>query len=222
VLDICDELEIMASLRFQHICQVLGGCVINGKEVWLVLEYVDGGNLREFITNSQFGSPSWELQLSFATQATKAVNYLHSAPSPIFHRDIKSYNFLVRSSSKQLLLTDFGLAKAKQRVNSNTATTGTLKWAAPEVLSIKPVWSEKADVYSLGMVLFEIISGQIPFQAETNIRQLLSNIEAGIRPNIPDTCPKVCPASKKKEKKKFPLKVGLQPTDHGHLGRVDI
>jgi serine/threonine protein kinase len=178
----------MASLRFQHICQVHGGCVINDKEVWLVLEFVEGGNLQDFLSN--FGGPlPHDLQLSFFLQAAKAINYLHASPSsPILHRDIKSPNFLVRDKSK-LLLTDFGMSKATE-LTSQTTTIGTLRWAAPEVLSCNSNWSEKADVYSLGMVFFEIVSREIPFQGDENFLHIAKGIKKGTRPNIPDSCPK--------------------------------
>jgi serine/threonine protein kinase len=176
----------MASFRFQHICQVHGGCVINEKEVWLVLELVEGGDLQEFLTN--FGPLAHELQLSSFIQAAKALNYLHTSPSPILHRDIKSSNFLVRDKSK-LLLTDFGLSKAKDFVSSQTFTTGTVTWAAPEVLS-NSNWSEKADIYSLEMVFFEIISCELPFQNYKNLGSIMKAIETGKQPNIPESCPK--------------------------------
>jgi serine/threonine protein kinase len=177
----------MASLRFPRICQVYGGCVINDKELWVVLEFVEGGNLHNFLFN--FAGPlPHDLQLSFFIQAAIAINYLHTSPSPILHRDIKSHNFLVRDKSK-LLLTDFGLSKAVELVTSQTHTLGTLRWAAPEVVSDSK-WSDKADIYSLGMVFFEIVSREIPFQNNTNLFQIAKGIKKGTRPKIPDSCPK--------------------------------
>jgi serine/threonine protein kinase len=186
VQGICRELETMASLRFPHICQVHGGCVINKKEVWLILEYVEGGNLNDFLT--EFGPLRHELQLSFFIQSAKSINYLHSSPSPILHRDIKSSNFLVRDKS-ELLLTDFGLSKTAEFVTSQT-TIGTFRWAAPEVLNKSPKWSEKADIYSLGMVFFEIVSCKIPFNEDKNFMRIMEKIVNGTRPIIPDSCPK--------------------------------
>jgi eukaryotic-like serine/threonine-protein kinase len=172
-MDICKELKTMASLRFQNICQVHGGCVIDDQEIWLVLEFVEGGNLHNFLSNFDGPLPH-DLQLSFFIQAAKAINYLHTSPSPILHRDIKSHNFLVRDKSK-LLLTDFGLSKAVELVVPKTLTIGTLNWAAPEVV-INSKWSEKADIYSLGMVFFEIVSHEIPFQNDTNLMQIAKGI----------------------------------------------
>jgi serine/threonine protein kinase len=183
VKDICKELKTMASLRFQNICQVHGGCVINEKEIWLVLEFV-GGNLNYFLSNFDGPLPH-DLQLSFFIQAAKVINFLHTSPSPILHRDSKSHNFLVQDKSK-LLLTDFGLSKAVELVTSQTYTLGTLRWAAPEVVSDSK-WSEKADIYSLGMVFFEIVSREIPFQNNLNLMQIAKGIKRGTRPKIPES-----------------------------------
>jgi serine/threonine protein kinase len=175
----------MASLRFQHICQVHGGCVVDYREIWLVLEYVEGGNLHKFLSNFNGPLPH-DLQLTFFIQAAKAINYLHTAPAPILHRDVKSFNFLVRDN--KLLLTDFGVSKAVELIVAKTYTIGTVNWAAPEVLCDSK-WSEKADIYSLGMVFFEIVSREIPFQHK-NLLQVVIGIGQGKRPKIPDTCPK--------------------------------
>jgi serine/threonine protein kinase len=175
----------MASLRFTHICEVYGGCIISHEEVWLVFELVEEGDLKSFLT--EFGPLSRELQLSFFIQAAKAINYLHTLPSPILHRDIKSSNFLVKDKSK-LILTDFGLSKEAENV-TQTDAIGMLRWAAPEVLSDSN-WSEKADIYSLGMVFFAIISCETPFKEDRNVNHIVKKIEDGTRPVIPDSCPK--------------------------------
>jgi serine/threonine protein kinase len=156
VEEICKEFKTMQSMQFENICKVYGGCLINNnksKEVWLVMEYVDGGDLHTFLKNNEGPLPN-ELQLSFFMQATKALAALHLAPSPILHRDIKSLNFLVQNKSK-LLLTDFGLSKAKSLTNSSTFTVGTVRFAAPEIVATKkPHWSESADIYYVSLIFF--------------------------------------------------------------------
>jgi serine/threonine protein kinase len=78
------------------------------------------------------------------------------------------------------------LAKAKESITSKTCTTGTLKWTAPEILTKSPKWSEKADIYSLGMVFFEIVSCELPFK---NIKMSLTEkIVNGTRPELPKSC----------------------------------
>jgi serine/threonine protein kinase len=181
-------METMASLRHQNLCQVLG-CVIIEREVWLVIEFVEGGNLHDCIT--RFRPLSLELQLSFAIQAAKAINFLHTSPTPVLHKILNAFKFLVTKNKSTLLLTAFGFSKAKEFLTSHTATIGTLKWTAPEVLNDSPMWSEKADIYSLGMVLLEIFTGETPFKDDTNMITIMKKISNGIRPSIPDSCPLV-------------------------------
>jgi len=185
--DICKELTVMASLDYRHVCPVYGGCQVGDNELWIVLELVDGGNLKEFMDLR--GPLSWEQKLSFSIQAAKAVNYLHYAPTPHLHRDIKSHNFLVKDGNT-LMLSGFGMSKSLESISTRTTTFGTVRWAAPEVLSVDKVWHEKADVFSLGMVLYEIVSGKIPFHNENNMSVVMRKIKRGERPKIPLDCPK--------------------------------
>lgn len=184
---LCKELNVMASLRFQNICQVHGGCVVSDMEVWLVLEYIEGGNLHDFL-HSHSPIPL-SLQLSLSLQATKALNYLHSGPAPLLHRDIKSLNFLMQGD--KLLLTDFGLSQVKDTIPNDCTTIGTLRWAAPEVLLEYPHWSEKADIYGLGMVFYEIVAREIPYKDDRSFFTIEKKIKDNIRPAIPDECPQV-------------------------------
>jgi serine/threonine protein kinase len=97
----------------------------------------------------------------------------------------------------------------EKNINRRTAETiGTLNWAAPEILKEEPEWSKKADIfffpsqiiylfvldiYSLGMVFYEIISREIPFKSDTNLYVLHKKIKSGILPTIPKDCPPVLP-----------------------------
>lgn len=186
---------IMQHHHTEHICKVYGGCIVfsenGGPEAWLVMEYADGGDLHTFLTTYNGPLPE-DLRYSFLCQATKALASLHNAPTPILHRDIKSLNFLVQLKDCKLLLSDFGLSKAKELIASVTSTIGTVRWAAPEILETnKPQWSEKADIWSLGMVFYEIVTQNLPYHEEF-ITSVITKVKAGTLPDIPSTCPKVC------------------------------
>jgi serine/threonine protein kinase len=188
--DICKELTMMQNLLSEHICKLYGACLFNSCEAWLVMEYIDGGDLHHYL--NKYGGPlPRDIQLSFFIQATKALHSLHTAPTVILHRDIKSLNFLVQNKTK-LLLTDFGLSKAKSHLNTSSVTVGTVRWAAPEIVSTsKPQWSEKADIYSLGMVFYEIVTQTLPYQDESSLTSILKKIKTGVLPKLPPDCPKV-------------------------------
>lgn len=176
----------MASLRHPNICNLYGVCFF-GDFVWIIMQLVPGGQTLERLLHSAADIPL-ALQRKFILQSIRAVNYLHNRKDPILHRDIKSPNFLLQEP-ETLLLTDFGTSNFKR----NTSFTGrfTFNWAAPEVLQLKPNWTEKADIYSLGMVFFEIIARKTPFvEIRTDI-EVQQAVNAGKRPNIPMSCPTV-------------------------------
>ena len=124
-------------------------------------------------------------------QATEAIAALHNAPSPILHKDIKSSNFLVQNNSK-LFLTEFGHSKYKIHEKPASFATGISRWSAPEILAIDPpLWTEKADIFSLGMVLYEIVAKVIPYREEPNINTILDHKKRGILPKFPSDSVKV-------------------------------
>lgn len=217
----CLEVEIMSLVKYAHICEVYGGCVISPNELWIIMEYVDGGDLHCFLSSfsshPSTTSPSFsnvlfsdsslssyftavfsptrlllpsmpeELELWLCLQAAQAVAHLHSLSSPILHRDIKSLNFLL-TKGRRLILTDFGFAKPKMDAFQTMA--GTLAWLAPEIALSKSTWSEKSDIFSLGMVLFEIVSKLAPFSGLNQV-EIVGKIMKKVRPTIPDECPEV-------------------------------
>lgn len=120
-------LEKMVSFQHENICPV-SGYYLEGSDLRLILQHVNGGDLSRFLRSS---SPlSWDTQQKFIQQATAAVNYLHCwNPNPILHRDLKANNFLMEGS--QLLLTDVGLITLK--VDSKNHSW---RWKAPEVVNV--------------------------------------------------------------------------------------
>jgi len=188
---LCTELNGMANFKHKHICQLYGVSLISEEELWMVLEYVEGPNLHEYLI-SQKPVP-WAAQVSFALQAAKALNYLHSQNPPQLHKDIKSLSFLVDASTLTVKLTEFGISQASEFVTSQTNVIGSLRWAAPEIAKPpklrEPKWSEKSDIYSLGMVFFEILTGEFPFRYDSNFGSIAKKIKEGVRPVIPQHCP---------------------------------
>ena len=85
--------------------------------------------------------------------------YLHSLNPPIIHRDLKSHNLLV-SDSWIVKITDFGLSRVKSF--STMTAAGTPQWSAPEVIR-QDIYTEKADVYSFGVIIFELLAREIPY-----------------------------------------------------------
>eukprot|EP00026_Physarum_polycephalum_P010141 Phypoly_transcript_10292.p1 GENE.Phypoly_transcript_10292~~Phypoly_transcript_10292.p1 ORF type:complete len:311 (+),score=28.63 Phypoly_transcript_10292:351-1283(+) len=188
---LCNELNAMANYKYKHICQLYGVSIISEEELWMVLEYVDGLNLHEYLISHK--PVPWAAQISFALQAAKALNYLHSQNPPQLHKDIKSLSLLVDAGTLTVKLTEFGISQASEFVTSQTNVIGSLRWAAPEVAKPsklrEPKYSEKSDIYSLGMVFFEIITGEFPFRYDSNFGSIAKKIKGGVRPVIPQHCP---------------------------------
>lgn len=130
-------------------------------------------------------------------QVAKAMEYLHSLN--IMHRDLKSANILVSFppiSNQQkcpythLKIADFGNAKAKQMSsNFTTKPIGTRFWRAPEVFNdpAHSKYNKKADVYSFGLICYEILTGELPFK---EMPQFEKKVKGGERPKLPDYCPR--------------------------------
>jgi eukaryotic-like serine/threonine-protein kinase len=185
---IAKEINQMSTFHFKHMCQVYGGSIQNNTAL-MVIEYIEGENLHDFLVD--YAPLPWSLQFSFCLQAAQTVNYLHSTKPPFLHRSIKSSKFIVQDKSK-LVLTDFGLVETHQYAPLADDHFFELpRWTAPESWEGEAKWSEKTDIYSLGMVFFEVVSGKLPFQEDKYCHTLYPKVKNGTRPFIPDHCPPV-------------------------------
>src|SRR5262249_41509438 len=109
----------------------------------------------------------WPIRFQIALDVSYGLRDLHERA--ILHRDLKSLNILL-DDRLRAKLTDFGLAKLKQETAATKASEakGTPQWMAPELFEDEPQMTEKSDVYSLGMVLWELASRQVPYAKAPN------------------------------------------------------
>ena len=136
---------------------------------YLVMPYLPGGSLRDLLARNS--ALSLQEAAAFIDQAAAALDYAHA--HGVIHRDLKPGNFLL-SSDGRLVLADFGIARMLQDGDSTfraaltgTGTfLGTPEYMAPEMLNGEPV-DHRADIYALGIVLFQMLSGQVPFRGNT-------------------------------------------------------
>jgi len=133
------------------------------------------------------GTWPWELVKRVSCGAARGMAYLHSGNPPVLHRDLKSANLLL-DESYTTKVCDFGLSRLKAQARSMTANCGTVQWMAPEVLANRS-YDEKADVYSFGIIVWELLSRECPYEGMTAIQCALAVLNRDKRPEIPKWCP---------------------------------
>lgn len=140
---------------------------------YLVMEYVDGFNLKEYIQTK--GSLSEEEVIDIGIQICDALEHAHN--NQIVHRDIKPHNILITNSGK-VKVTDFGIARAvtEATITYNGGLIGSVHYISPE--QAKGELTEyKSDIYSAGVVLYEMATGKVPFEGESPITVAIKHIQ---------------------------------------------
>lgn len=139
------------------------------KSVSFVMELGEGGDLFDFIVNSPTGKVPLDSSIEIAKQILETINYLHNEKG-IVHRDLKPENFMVTITDDNqplIKLIDFGLATyiPKDKNNLLTDYVGTPQYAAPEII-MHDCYDEKVDIWSIGVILFNMLTGYEPFRGE--------------------------------------------------------
>lgn len=179
------EVEIMSVLRHPNICRLLGACMDPPHRA-LVVELLQRGSLWGVLrTNRRI--IDFNMRCKFLYDTAKGMSYLHHFERPILHRDLKSPNLLV-DKNYNIKISDFGLARVKAHVQTMTGNCGTVQWMAPEVLSNQK-YTEKADVFSFGIVAWEVFTGECPYDGMAQIQVALNVLNRNHRPAIPRDCP---------------------------------
>lgn len=157
-----NELEIMVQINHKNIVKFLG-CCLETMDPLLVYEYVSNGDLMENLKEANPYVMDWQHRLKVATQTAEALAYLHGAAiPPILHRDVKSSNVLL-DNNFDAKVADFGVSRLvpEGATHISTAVQGTIGYLDPEYFQTLQL-TEKSDVYSLGVMLVELITGLKP------------------------------------------------------------
>ena len=145
-----------------------------------------GPGRRHLIAPPRYTWP-WILVKKVAVGIARGMAYLHGGDPPVLHRDLKSANILL-DESYNAKVCDFGLSRLKARERSMTGNCGTVQWMAPEVLASQ-AYNEKADIFSYGIICWELLSRQCPYDGMTPIQCALAVLNKNQRPEIPKWCP---------------------------------
>lgn len=153
---------------------------------YIVMELLEGITLKQYMQKK--GALSWKEALHFATQIAKALSHAHS--KGIIHRDIKPQNIIVGKDGS-IKVADFGIAHLQSESSTEARETmGSIHYISPEQAHGDPV-DARADIYSLGVVMYELLTGQLPYDGDTveaiavqHISQMMT-LPGDINPDIP-------------------------------------
>ena len=180
------EAKSVASLNHSNIVKVFG-VGHEGNYRYIVQEYVEGITVKELI--NQNGHLDWKVAVPIVIQVGLALDYAHQ--NGIVHRDIKPQNILI-SRDKIAKITDFGIARAASSTTITMAggAMGSVHYFSPEQARGGNV-GPASDVYSLGVTLFEMITGRVPFDGDSNVAIAVKHLQetppvaSSLMPGIP-------------------------------------
>jgi serine/threonine-protein kinase len=171
------EALVLRRLKHRNIVQVLG----SGRDeeldlVYIVMEYIQGKTLKAYV--QERGPLQLPEVLDIARQVATALAYAHTQSPPVIHRDIKPTNIMIEDASGRVLLLDFGIAKELDEAGESHTRTGSMigtwKYSSPEQLRHETL-TGSSDVYSLGMVMYEMYTAK-QFFAGLDEPQVLSRV----------------------------------------------
>jgi len=171
------QAEVTASyqVRHPHVLRSID-CIIYGRALAYIMEYAPGGDLRDLIDRGK------EVPIStfiiMARQLASGLAAIHR--NAIVHRDIKPENILF-SAEGQIKIADFGISFSSQvsRITANGSLVGTINYMAPEYVK-KGIFDPRADIFSLGILLYELLTGKHPYGYSRSLDELLEKMEKPI------------------------------------------
>ncbi|XP_048755168.2 mitogen-activated protein kinase kinase kinase 20-like [Ostrea edulis] len=179
------EAHVLSLLSHRNVIQFYGA-VMEEPNYCLVTEFAEKGSLFDYLQNPD-NPMGFQHILTWAREIAQGMNYLHNeAPVKIIHRDLKSKNVVI-SVQNVCKICDFG---ASRFMGSTTkmSLAGTFPWMAPEVIQSQPV-SDSCDAWSYGVVLWELLTHEVPYRGIEGFQVAWLVVEKGERLTIPSTCP---------------------------------
>ncbi|MCC7205955.1 MAG: protein kinase [Anaerolineae bacterium] len=184
------EAQNVARLRHPNIVQVYDfDFDAESESYFMVMELVEGETLKDYMTHMR---PPIPAMLRLMRQTMEALAYAHARG--MIHRDIKPANLMIEPDGR-VVLTDFGIAKIVTggHFTASGGMVGTPAYMAPEQ-GLGDVGDERSDIYSVGIILFQMITGRLPFEAETPVATILRHVNdpiPSVRELNPDASPEV-------------------------------
>jgi eukaryotic-like serine/threonine-protein kinase len=183
-----NEMSILARLDHPNVVRCLACTEIDG-ELVMALELLEGRTLRQLLAAD--GALDWQRALGIVQQIANALAAAHEHEPPIVHRDLKPENVMILDDGR-IKVTDFGIAKVLAALgNATTHSVGTLQYMSPEQIDAAPI-DARSDLYALGLVLYELLTGRAPFESSSP-RELLNMQCTKAPPALPDSVRRALP-----------------------------
>ncbi|KAJ3700720.1 hypothetical protein LUZ61_004425 [Rhynchospora tenuis] len=178
------EVSLLFRLRHPNIITFVAACK-KPPVFCIITEYMSGGSLRKYLHKQGPNSLPLKTVLKIALDIARGMNYLHS--QGILHRDLKSENILL-GDDMSVKVADFGISCVESECGTAKGFASTYRWMAPEMIKEKS-HTKKVDVYSFGIVLWELLTGLVPFNGLTPEQAAFAVAQKNARPPMPTSCP---------------------------------
>uniref|UniRef100_A0A7S4C3N4 Protein kinase domain-containing protein n=1 Tax=Chrysotila carterae TaxID=13221 RepID=A0A7S4C3N4_CHRCT len=182
----CKEIGLMQNLQHPNVVALLGACTTPDGNLGIVTEFLPRGSVFHLLHRSG-SAPPLSLALRLLRGCADGMRYLHALDPPIIHRDLKSQNLLV-AADFTAKVADFGLARECSHTAAMTRV-GSVQWAAPEVL-LGEGYSMKCDLWSFGVVCWELLTARVPFHGMSPITVASRVALEGMRLPVPSGAPR--------------------------------
>ncbi|VDK48365.1 unnamed protein product [Anisakis simplex] len=182
------EADILSRIRHRNIIQFYGVSKTD-PDFFIVTEFAEGGSLYDYLHNPENPDLDFQQIISWAIQIASGVAYLHyEAPETIIHRDLKSKN-IVLTGEHICKLCDFGTSKNLTHSWTEPSWGGTAAWMSPEIILQNEGITTATDVWSYAVVLWEMISREVPYKGLTEFCVYSLIAQKGVTLVIPEKCP---------------------------------
>jgi serine/threonine protein kinase len=180
------ETQAMWRCQFTNVLRLLGVCKEDDHYA-MVVELMRQGSLYESLHSGGGSTLTEKERWDIAIRIAQGLDDLHKRG--VIHGDLKSHNILLDEHGRARI-SDFGLAKIK--TTTSTAIThsqgGSVRWSAPECFDDEPRITDRSDIYSYGMILWELLTADIPFKQFTREPIIVTKVHSGLREKIPVNC----------------------------------